>query len=205
MVAHPDDKSFGLGGLLALLPGGGGQLHPRSGAHPARQVRASCTPAAQTNSPAPHRSWASSTWNGPAIRTALSSTSRCPGSPRRRAVRSAGSAPAARSSTTRERPQGGPDPRQATGAALLAAHRPARAVPGWNRPQQVTDRLNAEPATSFTGRGLVGWHAVAVVEPVPRERQDRPLACHAGQPSDSPVLRHRLELPGDREYLRFLE
>ncbi|WP_405653437.1 hypothetical protein [Streptomyces sp. NBC_00019] len=50
-----------------------------------------------------------------------------------------------------------------------------------------------------------GSHVVEVVEPVPRERQDRALACDAGQPSDNPVLRHRLELPGDREYLRILE
>lgn len=34
---------------------------------------------------------------------------------------------------------GRPDHRQATGAALLAAHRAGRAVPGWSRPQRATE------------------------------------------------------------------
>ncbi len=68
VVAHPDDESFGLGGLLALLSGGGvpttvlcfthgeaSTLHGRPGA--------TCTPCVQTNSPAPHGNWASSAWN----------------------------------------------------------------------------------------------------------------------------------------------
>ncbi|WP_327727492.1 hypothetical protein OG250_10135 [Streptomyces sp. NBC_00487] len=42
-------------------------------------------------------------------------------------------------------------------------------------------------------------------ESVPRERQYRAIACHASQSSDNPVLWRRLELLGDREYLRVLE
>ncbi|GAA2619254.1 hypothetical protein [Streptomyces vastus] len=62
--------------------------------------------------------------------------------------------------------------------------------------------MNAEFGTSFTGRDPA---ACRVVEPVPRERQYRAIACHAGQSSDNPVLWRRLELLGDREYLRILE
>ncbi|MGQ4383511.1 hypothetical protein [Streptomyces sp. SAS_270] len=66
----------------------------------------------------------------------------------------------------------------------------------------MAERLNTEFGTSFLGRDPAECR---VVEPVPRERQGCAIACHASQSSDNPVLWRRLELLGDREYLRVLE
>ncbi|WP_458248519.1 hypothetical protein [Streptomyces sp. MAI_2237] len=66
----------------------------------------------------------------------------------------------------------------------------------------MTERLNAEFGTSFVGSDPAGW--CRIVEPVPREGQDRAIACHASQSSDNPILRRRLQLLSDREYVRVL-
>ncbi|MFI6402263.1 PIG-L family deacetylase [Streptomyces sp. NPDC050548] len=81
VVAHPDDESFGLGGLLALLSARGvpttvlcfthgeaSTLH--AGPGDLRMLR-------RTNWPAPHGNWAwNDAWSRPRIRTANSPPSR---------------------------------------------------------------------------------------------------------------------------------
>ncbi|MCX5249478.1 hypothetical protein OG895_30385 [Streptomyces sp. NBC_00201] len=94
------------------------------------------------------------------------------------------------------------DHQLATSAARFVAGQAGIALLGRTLPQEVADRLNAEFGTSFTGRDPA---ACRVVEPMPRERQYRPVACHAGQSSDTPVLWRRLELLGDYEHLRIPE
>ena len=69
---------------------------------------------------------------------------------------------------------------------------------GWALPQPVADALNAEYGAAF-----VGYPADALLEVVvDRRRQRMAIACHASQAVPGSVLWRRLELLGDREYLR---
>ncbi|MFD1662349.1 PIG-L deacetylase family protein [Streptomyces caeni] len=206
VVAHPDDESFGLGALLDLLSGGGvpttvlcfthgeaSTLHGRPGdLHTVRADELACAArelgvgrVELTDHP-----------DGALVRLSL-----------------LGLAAEVTRLIDEQRPShllvfdtggvsGHQDHQRATDAALLAARRSGVAVLGWTLPQQVAERLNAEFGTSFTGRDPAECR---VVEPVPRERQRRAIACHASQSSDNPVLWRRLELLGEREYLRILE
>jgi N-acetylglucosamine malate deacetylase 2 len=94
---------------------------------------------------------------------------------------------------------GHPDHCRATEAALVGA--PALPVLAWTVPLQVADALNAELGTRFVGRGA---HEIDLVLTVDREAQRRAIACHASQCDGNTVLRRRLELSGDREWLRWL-
>ncbi|MCL4423574.1 MAG: PIG-L family deacetylase [Actinobacteria bacterium] len=94
-----------------------------------------------------------------------------------------------------------PDHCQATQAALTAARRHDLPVLAWTLPEQVAVELNAEHGTSFVGRSP---SEVDIVAEVDRNRQLSAIACHASQSGDNPVMWHRLELLGDKEYLRWL-
>ncbi|MBE1494048.1 LmbE family N-acetylglucosaminyl deacetylase [Amycolatopsis lexingtonensis] len=96
---------------------------------------------------------------------------------------------------------GHPDHIRATEAALDAAAALGIPVLGWAVPDEVATRLNAEFGTEFTGRqaGEIDWTV-----PVDRRGQMRAIAAHASQSTDNPVLRRRLHLLGDTEYLRML-
>ena len=83
-------------------------------------------------------------------------------------------------------------------AAIAAAERWNLPVLGWALPQSVADALNAEYGASF-----VGYPAEDLLEvSVDRRRQRMAIACHASQAVPGSVLWRRLELLGDREYLR---
>ncbi|NKQ59353.1 PIG-L family deacetylase [Amycolatopsis sp. K13G38] len=92
---------------------------------------------------------------------------------------------------------GHPDHQRATEAALSAADR--LPVLAWVLPEQVATALNDEFHTRFAGRpdGELGPPL-----PVSRSRQWKAIACHRSQSSDNPVLHRRLDLLGDREYVR---
>ncbi len=93
---------------------------------------------------------------------------------------------------------GHPDHAAASLAAIAAAERWGLPVLGWALPQAVADALNAEYGAAF-----VGHPADALVEvAVDRRRQRMAIACHASQAVPGSVLWRRLELLGDREYLR---
>lgn len=94
---------------------------------------------------------------------------------------------------------GHPDHRAATAAALAAT--PSLPVLGWTVPRAVAGVLNAELGTGFGGRTA---DEVDLVLSVDRGPQHRAIACHASQSVDNPVLWRRLELLGDREWLRWL-
>jgi N-acetylglucosamine malate deacetylase 2 len=96
---------------------------------------------------------------------------------------------------------GHPDHRRATQAALAAARITGLPVLAWALPRPVAQRLNAELGTCFTGRDPGELDIELVVS---RDRQWRAIARHLSQSVDNPVLCRRLELLGDREYLRLI-
>ena len=96
---------------------------------------------------------------------------------------------------------GHPDHQQATRAALAAAGELDIGVLAWAVRAPVAAALNAELGTDFHGRCGVEIDLTIAVD---RERQQRAIACHRSQATDNPVLRRRLELTGPTEPLRWL-
>ena len=94
---------------------------------------------------------------------------------------------------------GHPDHRRATEAALAAARSLGLPVLGWTVPTDVATTLNAEFGASFTGHDTADIDVVVTVD---RTRQSSAVACHPSQAVPGSVLWRRLELTGDREYLR---
>ncbi|MFI7680167.1 aminotransferase class V-fold PLP-dependent enzyme [Actinophytocola sp. NPDC049390] len=93
---------------------------------------------------------------------------------------------------------GHPDHRRATLAAVAAAARMDLPVLAWTLPAAVAGALNEEFGTAFTGRPPeeIDWAV-----PVDRRRQWRAITAHASQSSDNPVLHRRLALLGDTDHL----
>ncbi len=96
---------------------------------------------------------------------------------------------------------GHPDHATASLAALAVAR--ARGIPalGWALPTQVSEALNTEYGTAFAGYAA---SELDITLQVDRTRQRAAIAAHASQAVPGSVLWRRLELLGDREYLRRL-
>ena len=94
---------------------------------------------------------------------------------------------------------GHPDHRRATQAARQAARALRLPVLGWTVPADVAAALNAKFGASFTGHDSSDIDVVVTVD---RTRQSKAVACHPSQAVPGSVLWRRLELTGDREYLR---
>lgn len=92
------------------------------------------------------------------------------------------------------------DHAQATAAALAAAAALDIPLLGWALPSPVAATLNEEFGTCFTGRPPGNLTTLAV----DRSRQWAAIRCHVSQASDNPVLRRRLDLLGDTEHLLVL-
>ena len=201
VVAHPDDESFGLGGVLERLAAAGAAtavlcfthgeastLHGRAGdlglLRPAEF-------AAATRVLGVGRSELLSYPDGGLTQVPL------PGL----AAHVAGLARQARPSHLLAFDTGGitghPDHARATAAALAAAADLGVPVLLWALPATVADSLNSEFGTAFTGRPAAELAPLRVN----RARQWEAIACHASQSADNPVLRRRLSLLGDTEYL----
>ncbi|MEU9276265.1 PIG-L deacetylase family protein, partial [Streptomyces sp. NPDC048342] len=206
VVAHPDDESFGLGGLLALLAESGvptavlcfthgesSTLHGRPGdLHTVRADELACAARELGVEGVELTGHPDGALDGIPVPRLAAEVTRLIGErrPTHLLVFDTGGVTGHR------------DHQRATNAALFAARGAGVAVVAWTLPRHVAGRLNDEFGTSFRGRDPAGCR---VVDPVPRERQRRAIACHASQSSDNPVLWRRLELLGDREYLRVLE
>jgi len=93
------------------------------------------------------------------------------------------------------------DHRAATEAALNAAIHENLPVLGWTLPHAVAEQLNEEFAASFVGHADSEVDLVIAVE---RERQQLASLAHVSQAVPTSVLWRRLQLLGDREYLRWL-
>ncbi|MDA8056877.1 MAG: PIG-L family deacetylase [Actinomycetota bacterium] len=96
---------------------------------------------------------------------------------------------------------GHPDHIRATEAALAFGTDRRLPVLGWVLPEEVAAQLNAELGTSFAGRRPDELDLTVAVD---RDRQQAAIACHASQSTDNPVLWRRLELLGSTENLRWL-
>jgi LmbE family N-acetylglucosaminyl deacetylase len=96
---------------------------------------------------------------------------------------------------------GHPDHQAATDATLAAAATLDRTVLAWALPRAIADALNHELGTAFVGRDP---DEVDFVLDVDRGIQLEAISCHASQATDNPVVRRRLELQADHEWLRVL-
>lgn len=204
VVAHPDDESFGLGGILDLLTRGGtvvsvlcfthgeaSTLHSNTG--DLFRLREAELAAAATVLDVRHTrllSYPDGALAGATLRELVTHV---------------------RTAVTNERPShilvfdeggvtGHPDHARATEAAARAAK--GLPILAWTIPDTVAEALNTEFSTTFRGRPPteIDWTLT-----VDRTRQWRAIAAHASQSADNPVLRRRLALLGDTEHIVLLE
>jgi LmbE family N-acetylglucosaminyl deacetylase/uncharacterized OsmC-like protein len=96
---------------------------------------------------------------------------------------------------------GHPDHVAASAAALLAAETLNLPVLGWTLPEGVAAQLNREQGTSFTGHSAGDVDLLVTVD---RARQRVACLAHESQALPASVLWRRLELLGDTESLRWL-
>jgi LmbE family N-acetylglucosaminyl deacetylase len=96
---------------------------------------------------------------------------------------------------------GHPDHQAATDAALQAATALDVPVYAWVIPSSVADTLNRGFGTTFVGRDADHAEIVLTVD---RAAQSDAIDCHRSQATDNPVLRRRLELMTDQEWLHRL-
>jgi LmbE family N-acetylglucosaminyl deacetylase len=96
---------------------------------------------------------------------------------------------------------GHPDHQQATAVALGAATAAGLPVLGWTLPAAVAAALRDELGAPFTGHDL---KEIDLVIEVDRTAQRQAVECHPSQAVPGSALWRRLELLGDREYLRWL-
>jgi LmbE family N-acetylglucosaminyl deacetylase len=96
---------------------------------------------------------------------------------------------------------GHPDHVRATEATLALGANRGLPVLGWALPQVVAAQLNAELGTAFVGRRADELDFTLEVD---RARQREAIACHASQSGANPVLWRRLQLLGGGEHLRWL-
>ncbi|MFN8169259.1 MAG: PIG-L deacetylase family protein [Candidatus Nanopelagicales bacterium] len=94
-----------------------------------------------------------------------------------------------------------PDHDRATEAAVVAATDAGLGVLAWTLPQTVADTLTVEHGFAFIGRDDAD---VDVVVPVRRDRQVAAVHCHPSQAVPGSVLWRRLDLLGRYEHLRWL-
>ncbi|MEI6362738.1 MAG: PIG-L deacetylase family protein [Actinomycetes bacterium] len=89
----------------------------------------------------------------------------------------------------------------ATRAAVVAAPLLGLDVLAWTLPADVANELRTTLGGDFRGRPR---DAIDFVIDVDRDRQQKAVHCHPSQAVPSSALWHRLDLLGNREYLRWI-
>ncbi|MCA1781168.1 MAG: PIG-L family deacetylase [Intrasporangiaceae bacterium] len=203
VVAHPDDESFGLGGVIDALV--------RSGA----RVSVLCLTAGEAST------LGAEEVDLTAVRAAeldlaagllgVDHVTLLHHPDGRLGERIPDLVDAVRDAATADRPDallvfgagggvtGHPDHEVATMAALTVARERALPVLEWCLPSLVADTLNAELGAAFTGYAEADLPVTLAVD---RDRQLQAIAAHASQAVPGSVLWRRIELLGDREHLR---
>lgn len=200
VVAHPDDESFGLGGIIAAFVAAGSRVGLVCFTHGERStlgggdlftLRAQELSAAAT---VLGMSWCR-LLSHPDGQLAAQPTD----------VFASEVEDAARETGAElllafddEGVTGHPDHKAATAAAVAAGRRLGLPVLGWVVTPALAEQLNAELGTSFAGR------TPDLVVQVDRARQRRAVAAHRSQAEGNAVLERRLTLSGDTEALRWL-
>jgi LmbE family N-acetylglucosaminyl deacetylase len=98
---------------------------------------------------------------------------------------------------------GHPDHAAATAAALTVALRRGLASLEWGVPNEIARQLRARLAVPFAG--FAPGAGDPVVVQVDRALQERAIACHQSQNPNNLVLRTRLALQGDHEWVRLVQ
>lgn len=93
------------------------------------------------------------------------------------------------------------DHAHASAATVHGAEELGLPVLGWTVPDTVAQQLRREYGAPFDGYAL---HDIDLIVRVNRTLQLQAVACHPSQAVPGSVLWRRLELLGDREYLRWL-
>ncbi len=96
---------------------------------------------------------------------------------------------------------GHPDHQRATEAAVAAGQQLGIPVLAWAIPREVAERLRVEYGVPFVGRADTEIDHIVTVD---RSGQYAAMACHGSQLADNPVPRRRIDLQGDLEHLRQL-
>lgn len=96
---------------------------------------------------------------------------------------------------------GHPDHEHATRAAVAVGMPGGVPVLAWAVPDKVACALNDEFGSAFVGRHNDQLDFRVAID---RDRQSDAIACHVSQSTWNPVLHRRLELSGEVEHLRWL-
>ncbi len=201
MVAHPDDESFGLGGILAALVLAG------------VRVRLLCLTAGEAStigagSDLAARRRIELAEAAERLGIATSHLESLPDGglsdlPAAQLPAMVASHLAAADAVAVFEPggvTGHPDHCAASRAAGLVAEQHGLITLEWGLAQSVADSLRLQFGAPFLGFEAVGNWPVEIV--VDRERQRSAIACHRSQEPDNPVLQRRLDLESDRELIR---
>ena len=204
VVAHPDDESFGLGGILAAFTDAGAATMVLSFTHGEASTLGMSSTLGEVR--ARELTSAADVLGGAGVRLLSYPDGQLLSMPLERLAEDV------RACILELQPDallvfdeggitGHPDHCRATEAALDEASRHRLPVLAWTIPRAVAEQLNAEFGTSFVGRGDTEMDFGV---PIDRGRQLAAIAKHASQSTDNPVLWRRLDLLGDREWLRYL-
>jgi N-acetylglucosamine malate deacetylase 2 len=203
VVAHPDDESFGLGGVIAALVRSGARTHVLClTAGEASTLHADDDDLAAVRAVELDQA---------ARRLGVERTTLLHHPDGELGARIPDIVDAVREAVLRDRPDGllvfgarggvtgHPDHEAATTAALAVAREQALPVLEWCLPESVAAALNTELGASFTGYAEAELPISLTVD---RDLQRQAIAAHASQAVPGSVLWRRLELLGDDEHLR---
>lgn len=201
VVAHPDDESFGLGGVLAALAATGGRVRVLCLTHGEASTLGAAADLAQTR--AGELACATSQLDvAEALLDDWPDGHLAEQDPAALVVRIEEQARSADALVVFEPSgiTGHPDHQTATLLASRVADEEGLLLIEWGVPEPVAAQLRQEFGVPLAGLGL--GDGLLVSTPVDRSRQWAAIGCHTSQHPDNPLLARRLELSGEREWLR---